>query len=97
MVEMSGTSSCCQVMLLALTADSSDHEECNSSSYLSLWHSRIHNERCSANGWRQMARKERRHLSVKMTREETVGIPTPQNLLPCTTSPYLGMPCLGQE
>src|ERR1017187_2536749 len=36
MVEMSGTSSCCQVMLLALTANSSDHEECNSSSYLSI-------------------------------------------------------------
>ena len=67
---MSGTSSCCQVMSSALTANSSDHEECNSSSYLFLWHSRIHDERCSANGGRQIARKERRHFSVKMTHEE---------------------------
>jgi len=27
-------------------------------------------------GWRQIARKERRHLSVKMTQEETAGNPT---------------------
>ena len=53
-----------------LTVNSFDHKECNFPHHLSLWRRRSHDERCSANGWRLIARKERRHLSVKTTHEE---------------------------
>jgi hypothetical protein len=55
--------------LLALTVNSSDREESNFPHYLALWRRRIRDMRGSASGWRQMARKERRPLSVNMAHE----------------------------